>query len=98
MDTNVPLDAEETWESDPLPTRSYTHITGSVYASVEGTVYIEQSEDQENWDISTSYEVESHDGKGFKEELFLPWVRVRYVNGSASQTVFRLNSYLKNLI
>lgn len=65
-------------------------VVGMVFADQAGTLFIEQSMDNTNWDISTSYAVTASDGKGFKEDIFAPYIRVRYVNGATPQTAFRL--------
>lgn len=67
-------------------------VVGMVFADQIGDIYIEQSMDNVNWDISTTYAVTASDGKGFKEEIFAPYVRVRYVNGATPQTAFRLTA------
>jgi hypothetical protein len=67
-------------------------VVGMVFADQAGTLYIEQSMDNANWDVSTSYPVVANDGKGFKEEVYGPYVRVRYVNGATPQTAFRLTA------
>lgn len=89
--TSAPLDASGTFSTDVLPAVGLTKIVGSVYADQAGTIYIEQSADRDNWDVSTSYAVLAEDGKGIDEEILLPYVRVRYVNGDTDQTEFRLN-------
>lgn len=66
-------------------------ITGSVFADQAGTIYIEQSGDGgTNWDVSTSYALSAGASSGFSEEILLPYVRVRYVNGATNQGAFRI--------
>jgi hypothetical protein len=67
-------------------------IVGMVFADQAGTIFIEQSMDNINWDLSTQYSISASDGKGFKEEVFAPYIRVRYVNGATPQTAFRLTA------
>jgi hypothetical protein len=67
-------------------------IVGRVFADQPGNIFIEQSMDGTNWDLSTTYAITASDGKGFKEEIFAPYVRVRYVNGATPQTTFRLTA------
>jgi len=67
-------------------------ITGAVFADKGGTLHIEQSADGVHWDVSADYEIESKDGKGFTEELVLPYWRLRYVNGSEAQEEFRISA------
>lgn len=68
------------------------YVVGMVFADQAGNIFIEQSMDNQNWDLSTTYAIAANDGKGFKEDVFAPYVRVRYVNGATPQTVFRLTA------
>lgn len=85
-----PLDADGEYASDVLNTDRADYISGMVYSDQTGDIFIEQSGDGENWDISTTYTIGADDGKGFSEPLYGPFVRIRYVNGSTDQTAFRL--------
>lgn len=67
-------------------------VVGMVFADQAGTLHIEQSMDGTNWDIDTSYTIAANDGKGFKEDIFAPYVRVRFVNGATPQTAFRITA------
>jgi hypothetical protein len=68
-------------------------IAGMVFADQSGILFIEQSADGTNWDVSTSYNISASDGKGFSEEVLAPYVRVRFQNNSGSnQTAFRLSA------
>lgn len=67
-------------------------IIGMVFADQAGNIFIEQSMDGTNWDLSTTYAILANDGKGFKEDVFAPYVRVRFVNGATPQTAFRLTA------
>lgn len=86
------LGANGTYTSQALITDRADKISGSVFADQAGTLYIEQSNNGTNWDISTSYPVAANDGKGFSEDLLLPYVRVRYVNGGTAQGTFRISA------
>lgn len=88
--TDTPLDADGAWTSEVLLSGRDDYISGSVFSDQAGTIYIEQSGDGENWDISTFYETTANDGKGFSEPLYLPLTRIRFVNGSTDQTAFRI--------
>lgn len=84
------LDADEEAVVGQFNAGPADRIVGSVFADQPGTIYIEQSGDGENWDISTNYPVVANDGAGFSEEILLPFVRVRYANGSEAQSTFRI--------
>lgn len=85
-----PLAANGTWTSGSKVTDRADAITGTIFADQTGTLYIEQSNDGTNWDLSTSVAVAASTGKGFKEELYAPHVRLRYVNGATAQGAFRV--------
>lgn len=89
--STTPLNAGQTYTSGWLNTDYYGSISGAVFSDQAGTVYIEQSGDQVNADISASYTTTANEGQGFVEQLLLPYVRLRFTNTSASnQTTFRL--------
>jgi hypothetical protein len=90
--TTTPLGANGTVTLGPANTDRADYISGSVFADQAGTIYIEQSGDGVNWDISSDYPVTASDGKGFSEALFSPYVRIRYVNGGSAQGAFRITS------
>jgi len=91
--TTTPLAANASWvsavDSDPIAGR----IVGSVYADQAGTLYVEQSPDNNNWDVVDSFSVSAGSGLGFSVEKVCPYARARYVNGVTAQTVFRLYVY-----
>lgn len=87
------LEADGEWNSGVQVRDRYDTIAGAVYADGgTGTIFIEQSADGSNWDISTSYTVAADDGKGFSESLLLPYWRIRYVNDGDDQTAFRISA------
>jgi len=88
--TSTPLGGNATYTSPVFPTAAFSYLSGSVFADQAGTIYIEQSGDGTHWDLSTNYAVSASDGSGFKEEVILPWGRIRFVNGAAAQGTFRL--------
>lgn len=87
------LTAGSTYTSRWVNSDIHTAICGSVFADQPGTLYIEQSYDGVNADISASYNTTANDGEGYSENLLLPLVRLKFTNtGGSSQTVFRLVS------
>ena len=89
--TTTPLAANAVWSSVIFFTEGLNKLTGSVFANQIGTLLIEQSNDQVNWDISSSYSVPASDGKGFSEDILSKYTRVKYTNGATPQTTFRLH-------
>jgi len=91
--TVTPLGANASWISNVDDDPATGRVTGSVYADQAGTLYVEQSPDGTNWDVVDSFSVSAGSGFGFTVEKVCPYVRVRYVNGTTSQTTFRLYVY-----
>ncbi len=91
--TTTALAAGASWTSAVDSTLNTGRITGSVFADQSGTIYIEQSPNNTNWDISDSFSVSANVGLGFSIEKVAEHIRVRYVNGATAQTVFRLYVY-----
>lgn len=86
------LAKEGTWTSQVGLRERHDTVQGSVFADKAGKLFIEQSSDGTNWDVSTEYSVSANDGKGFTEPLIQPYWRIRYVNGSEAQSAFRINA------
>lgn len=91
--TSIPLAANGTYTSSTESTSYTGRIVGTVFADVGGTLIIEQSPDNTNWDLQDSYSVQANVGLGFSVEKVASYARVRYVNGPTAQTVFRLYIY-----
>lgn len=91
ISSTTPLDDTEIYDSGPKLADRTDRIVGMVYASESGVVYIEQSFDQANWDVSKTISVSADDGLGFSEEITAPYLRIRFENNSGSnQDEFRL--------
>lgn len=90
LSTKSALTASNSWTSGTQNLGHADTLTGTVFADQAGTLYIEQSYDGTNWDVSTSYAITASDGKGFSEDVIAPFIRVRYVNGGTDQGAFRL--------
>lgn len=93
---NAPLPANGTYESGTIYTGRSDYVVGSAYSDQGGTLYIEQSTDDANWDISTSFAVIGGSGQGFSETIYLPYARIRFVNGAAAQGSFRIYARLSS--
>ena len=88
--TRTPLGANETYTSATLMADTYDTIVGTVFADQAGTLYIEQSNNGTNWDLSTSNSISASTGEAISEVIVAPYFRARYVNGATPQTAFRL--------
>jgi hypothetical protein len=84
------LNANQTFTSPIIMPGNDDTLVGSVFADQTGTLFIEQSGDQVNWDISTSHAVTAGQGQGFSEPIYMPFVRIRYANGGTNQGAFRV--------
>src|SRR5690349_2828147 len=93
--SSAALTSGSTYTSPTFNTDRYSEIDGAVFADQTGTLFIEQSGDGTNWDVSTSYSITASDGKGFSEQIVLPFFRVRYVNGGTNQGTFRIKGKLR---
>jgi hypothetical protein len=65
-----------------------------VYASHDGTLYLEQSRDNTNWRISKQQAVTAGGIVQLEDTIVHRYARVRYVNGATLQTGFELYSTL----
>jgi len=88
--TTTPLTANASWTSASIDMLNYTKLYVTVFANQAGTLYIEQSPDGTNWDVTESISVSANVGEAVVREIAARYCRVRYVNGAAAQTVFRL--------
>ena len=59
------------------------------FADQAGTMYIEQSHDNSNWDYSTDVALAAGATEALKQAIFARYVRPKYVNGGTDQTSFR---------
>ncbi|QII11243.1 hypothetical protein KsCSTR_18640 [Candidatus Kuenenia stuttgartiensis] len=87
--TTMPLGAGATYigvAKDALPFRN---ISGTLYSDQNCTLYIEQSQDGENWDYSSSFAVTGGTGTGFVVDVLATFARMRIVNGATPQTTLR---------
>lgn len=91
--TTTPLGAGGSYTGTPFSVAGWGRIVGSVYSDQAGTLYVEQSPDGANWDIATSINYAAGTTPGFSVEVMAPEARLRYVNGAAAQTVFRLHAF-----
>jgi hypothetical protein len=95
LDTTTALGSNGVFVTGAFRIDGSQEIRGTIFANQAGTIYIEQSFDQNNWDCSNSYAITANDGKGFKESVVADYARVRYVNGSSAQTTLRLHVYYR---
>jgi len=97
--TTDALGGAETYTSESFGLVGYKKIVGTCYADQPGTLYVEQSQDDTNWDLISSFpvnvDVSNPRGAGFQIDILAPYGRVRYVNLATANTVFRLYAYVR---
>lgn len=62
-------------------------LTGILWADAAGTLFIEQSADGTNWDLSQSIAAVVSTGVAISVAIVAPFIRARYVNGGGSANV-----------
>lgn len=78
-------------------TQGFSVICGSCFSNANGTVYVDQSADGTNWDVSTSVAVTGGTGASLGNiSVVAPYARVRFVPG-ASNTTLRLYPFLRRI-
>jgi hypothetical protein len=92
VSTLAPLTAGSVYTSPSVPATGAggTTIVGTVFSDQPGTVSIQQSFDNVNFDVHTNFGVTGGVGEGINVTLIAPFDQVVYTNDSEPQTVFRL--------
>lgn len=85
-----PFAANEQQIVGPHNTDRADNISGAVFSDQAGHLFVEQSGDGQHWDLSKDITVAVSTGAGFSEPLYLPYVRLRYVNGGTASTATRI--------
>lgn len=95
--SETPLDASAEFTGDWAESKGYGIIYISVYSDVDSAIdglKIEQSIDGVNADFYDIYSIIGTYGKNFSINPHARFYRVRYINGTSAQTVFRLQTKL----
>jgi len=100
--TTTTLLANATYTGTSSSILNYSSIALMVYADVAAAangVQIQFSEDNTNWDDSSSFSftpgTAPNQGQAYKSPARAQYYRVVYINGSTNQTTFRLQTLLK---
>jgi hypothetical protein len=98
ISTLAPLAASGVYTSNIVPAAGSGGITlvGTVFADQAGTLAVQQSFDQTNWDVQNTFSVAADAGQPFSVDLYAPYLRVIYTNGATAQTQFRLYADLRD--
>jgi hypothetical protein len=97
VSTTTPLDADATFTSSSFETAGYGKIVGSVFADQPGTLHVDQSNDETNWDSRSTFSISANTATGFVVDVVGNYARIVYENGSTAQTVFRLYVRLRRI-
>lgn len=90
--STTPLAKEATWTSQTRLRERHDTVMGAVFANKAGELFVEQSADGTNWDVSEKLSVEASKTKSINVTLILPYWRLRFVNGTEANTVFRISA------
>jgi hypothetical protein len=100
--TTTTLLANATYTGTSTSILNYSSVALMVYANVASAtngVQIQFSEDNTNWDDSSSFSftpgTAPNQGQAYKSPARAQYYRVVYINGSTNQTTFRLQTVLK---
>lgn len=88
--SNTLLNIGETFIGIGEDVARFSSLTIMSSSNVAGTIHLEFSVDGVNWDITKSISTTGVTSHSFT--IFSKFVRIRYVNGSAAQTYFRLQT------
>jgi len=89
--TVIPLGADETFTGAGVR-NAHTDVLVTLKTDASGTLYIEFSIDNTNWDTSIPFAVTGGVGEFHSVVKGPRYCRIRYVNGSSAQTYFRLST------
>lgn len=88
--TTTPLGDGLTYTGASKACDKYARIVGTIFTDHASTLYVDQSQDNTNWDYSSSFPVTASTGLAFSVEVIAPYCRLRVVNSAgAAQTVLR---------
>jgi len=91
LETTTPLGAGASYIGSSLDRSDRTHawFHTMAFSDVDGTIYIDHSHDNTNWDYSESAGLTGGAGAKLSSRVVSRYVRIRYVNGAVAQTAFR---------
>lgn len=75
----------------------YKEITGKVFTDQDGTFQILESDNGNEWDVTYETNVKANETLVYAQKLVAEYVKLKYINGSSPQTVFRASGYLDKL-
>lgn len=88
ISTTEAIDNGDAFTSNPVAVDRIDTIAGYVKTDQAATLYVEQTSDGSNWDVSDSFSVVANTTKTFSVNLFGTQVRIRVTNASGSNQSF----------
>lgn len=86
--TTTNLASGATFTGPSIPDLNYTAVQYSFLADQDCTIYVEQSPDGTNWDISDSFAFYTPNGSGNTIQLVASYYRIRVTNTSPTATTY----------
>lgn len=93
FETTTNLGANASYTSVAMNMNNFSHLTGFVYADVDGVLKIQVSSNASNWYDAETISVTGGTTVTFIREVVARWYRIVYTNGSTAQSSFRLVAY-----
>lgn len=90
--SETPLAKETEWISQVGMRDRHDTVAGAVFTDKAGELFVEQSADGKNWDISEKLTVEASKTKTINTILLWPYWRLRFKSGAEAQGAFRLSA------
>lgn len=88
--TSTTLLAAATFTGSGEDISGFASVTCAAKSDVAGTLYMEFSPDNTNWDSSLSFAVDAASNEVHRLSITRKYFRVRYANGATNQSYFRL--------
>lgn len=96
--STTPLAGAGTFTGTGVDLLAYAGVEVFAFSDVAGTLYLEYSTNNTNWDLSISVPLAAGTSRNFPNGAAARYFRVRYVNGGSAQSVFRLQTLLLGTI
>ncbi len=91
-----PLAASATFTGTGKDVLAVDSVSIALFTDRAGSLFVEFSSDNSNWDISTEYTITAGQHLAFTREPLAQYFRLRVVNGANAQTVLRLTTLLQH--
>lgn len=93
VEEKTPLDANGEYVSPVINTEMYNQIRGLVEVDQQGTLEIEESEDQVTWIKTDTITINTPTARSFRFTCHAYYARLKYTNGGTPQNTFFLVAF-----